>query len=186
MEEYIMNIFKKYKQFLLGMALGLIIFGSTGVYASQEIKEYINFLTNRNGGNIQTYNLKNNITTKLGVADGLGDNIGGTLILYNNDLQKPRIEASVMQKTDSGLIQLKDSKNISRIRLYASNKDNQPYIGINDEIGQIESCITPLYGMINNKMIATEDYTRHYTDDKVSQLEKEISELKKLIKNTSK
>lgn len=66
---------------------------------------------NELGGLLNIYDSDNNLNVQLGVESGTGANVGGTLLLCNDDKNKIRVLLTTEKSTDSGVLQLYRSNN---------------------------------------------------------------------------
>lgn len=70
------------------------------------------------GGVLEIYDRYENINIKLGVESGSGDNIGGTLVLYNDSYSRQRVEAGISYDADAGVLNLRNYLNTVTVQLY--------------------------------------------------------------------
>ena len=85
---------------------------------------------NENGGRITLNDLDGNLNVKIESESGTGNNIGGTIILYNDGEENVRVTLGINKVDDKGQLQVTDGN------------------------GNI-SYINPTSGVINGQLIAT-------------------------------
>ena len=90
------------------------------------------------GGLVKIYDSSGKLCASLGVEDGVSNNIGGTLFLYNGGSHPSlrRVAASTFDVTDAGGVTVFDSNGRPRITMLAEDVDGQPHIYFYDENGQ--------------------------------------------------
>jgi hypothetical protein len=165
------------KKFISGFLVAVILTSFTlSIFAENNPQTLLSQIyQNATGDIFKVFNKNNQIQVKLGSAGGTGDNIGGTLILYNNDESKPRVSSSIRKDTGSGFLHLQDNNNISRLLISAQQRDNESGFFLYDKDGNCVTSIRETYGYINNDRIVTQDVLTQ----KISDLQKQIDDLKK-------
>ncbi len=109
-----------------------------------------------NGGKISIFDNEGNLNLKMGVEGSGGQNVGGTLILYNDSMAKPRVALGTRGLYDSGIMVLYGTNNIGNV--YIAADQGGPCIFLYDNSGQLKSTFTANSGTIGGKNIATTDY----------------------------
>jgi len=109
------------------------------------------------GGLLKLYDNNGKLNVKLGVESGLGENQGGTLILYDDDENDPRISMGIDKNLSAGVITLKNSVDDTKAAIGADSNAGA-YVGILDSAEQLVSYLTQTSGYINGDKIATQDY----------------------------
>jgi len=109
------------------------------------------------GGILNIYDASGNLDCKIGVESGTGSNTGGTLVLYNDSISKPRVEMGIRTDLDAGGINLKDTNGNNLVTITADSPYGQ-YIAVKDSSGNLISYLTLTEGYINSEKIATEDW----------------------------
>lgn len=122
---------------------------------------------NNNGGSLQLNDVSGNLNVKIASENGTSDNNGGTVILYNDSSNKPRVELGISKSYDSGTINLKDNSGVIRAVLYADGNLGS-VVAIRDASGTTKSYLAATEGKINGLSIATESYVRSYVADYVA------------------
>jgi hypothetical protein len=107
------------------------------------------------GGVLYVYDTNGNLDCKIGVESGTGSNVGGTLVLYNDSISKPRVEMGIRNDLDAGGMNLKDTNENNLVTLTADSPYG-PYIAVKDSSGNLISYLTITEGYINSEKIATE------------------------------
>lgn len=111
------------------------------------------------GGKIQINDNAGNANVRLGVESGTGDNVGGTLVLYNDGTSNPRIEAGILTTEDAGIINFRDTNDSIRISLKAYDSGiSSPTIFITNNASAVVTYLTETVGYINNVQIATQTW----------------------------
>jgi hypothetical protein len=111
-----------------------------------------------NGGIIQVFDNSGNLNVKLGVEAASASNTGGTLILYNDTVSKPRVELGINASDDHGSINLKDSSGTARVALKGDDASTGPQILIIDSGGTAITYLLETEGYINSEQIATRNW----------------------------
>lgn len=122
------------------------------------------FYKDTNGGKLTLYDNDGDWNVRLGCEGGGGDNVGGTLILYNNSQSKQRAALTIHRIYDSGFINLYNTNNIATVYISAGH-GSEPGIRLYDSGGTLRTRITTTEGIINNKTIATQDWVMDWCDD---------------------
>ena len=165
------------KKFMLGLLIGIMLVGFTS-YASAEDKSQTvvsKIYQNTLGDVFKVFDKGNHLQSKLGSSSGTSDNIGGTLILYNNDESKPRVSAGVRKETDSGAITLYDKNGNIRLLVSGEQKDGEAGLMLYDDTGKCVTSIRQFSGYIDNQQIITQGTLNL----EIAKLQKQIDELKK-------
>jgi|GEM_PF-3527591 len=84
---------------------------------------------NANGGTSKLYDNNGNLNVKIGSENGDADNVGGSLLLYNDSPSEEaailalyqRVALGISKNSDCGIMQLLDHTGYSNIRMSASN-----------------------------------------------------------------
>ncbi|AEY65427.1 phage tail spike protein [Clostridium sp. BNL1100] len=116
-----------------------------------------------NGGKVAIYDTDGNLNVGIGVEGVGGENIGGTLMLYNDSKYKPRVALGTRGLYDSGFLTLYGPTNMGNVFITASQ--GGPCIFLYDNNGTLKSSLTATTGTINGQDIAT----KKYVDDAISQ-----------------
>lgn len=126
-----------------------------------------------NGGSIDIYDNNGKLNLSMGSEGVGGQNVGGTLVLYNDGLTKPRVALGIWGATDGGIIQALDTNNRLRVYISAEQPDGAAGIFLYDAYGNNTSYLGEYGGMINGEFIQTESTVL----DKIqSAIEKHINE----------
>jgi phage minor structural protein len=140
-----------------GFVADLITAGVLKGIEIQQISDVGNLLLSMykdtNGGKVAIYDNQGNLNLKMGVEGTGGDNVGGTLILYNDDIMKKRVALGTRGLYDSGFMILYGTNNMPKAYIAADQG-----IFLYDDNGQVMSSLTAYNGTINGKNIATTDY----------------------------
>lgn len=115
------------------------------------------FFTDTNGGKLTLYDNDGDWNVRLGCEGGDGDNVGGTLALYNNSSNKQRAAITIHGAYDSGFINLYNTNKISTVYISAGH-GSEPGIRLYDSAGTLRTRITTTECLINNQDIATEEW----------------------------
>jgi hypothetical protein len=111
------------------------------------------------GGKIAINDNSGNLNVKLGVEGGTGDNVGGTLILYNDGAANPRVTLGILTSDDVGTFQALDTNEIVRIQIQGYNATySSSFIGVRDSSQVLKTYLLETEGYVNNEKIATEDW----------------------------
>lgn len=162
------------KKFALGFLTATLLIFFTS-YTLAEDKLVSKIYQNALGDVFKVFDKKSNLQAKLGSASGTGDNIGGSLILYNNDESKPRVASGIRDDTDSGAFILYDANGKIRLFLSGEQLDGESGLFLYDENSKCVTAIRESYGYINNQTIVTQDELFY----EIKKLQKQIDELKK-------
>jgi len=108
------------------------------------------------GGKLAIYDINGNLNVRIG-TEGTGDNVSGTLILYNDD-ELSRVALGIKRSNDSGILHLLNSDDDLSIILQADLTN--PVIRIIDNSGAMTD-ITPTAIYINNQKVATENWVNN-------------------------
>lgn len=97
-----------------------------GVTANRVITEYngetlADLYKDSYGGVLELYDKYGNINVKIGVEAGYADNVGGTLVLYNDSWSNPRIELGISNDEDAGVINCRNTFGKVTCALYAGS-----------------------------------------------------------------
>lgn len=116
------------------------------------------FYKDNNGGKLTLYDNDGEWNVRLGCEGVGGDNVGGTLVLYNNSQYKQRAALAIDGNNDSGILQLYNTNGIGVVGLYAGPT---PSLMIrNPSTGIPMTVLTLEYGLINGATIATQVWAR--------------------------
>ena len=107
------------------------------------------------GGLLKLYDNSGKLNVKLGVESGEGDNQGGTLILYDDDPNDPRVALGIDKNLSAGLITLKNNVDDTKAAMGADSNAGA-YVGVLDGSQSLVSFLTQTGGKINGDDIATE------------------------------
>lgn len=115
-----------------------------------------------NGGRIKIYDKDGKMNVVIGSEAGISDNIGGTIILFNDSpyddpsqsIPYQRVELGIAKDVDAGAINLRKG-NGQWIVTMSSDDGDRGYIAVRDENGNW-SRLTPTSGQINGLEIATQ------------------------------
>lgn len=164
------------KKFMLGFLIATLLFASMSyAFAEDKSKTVVSQMYQNSLGDIlKVFNKNGNIQAKLGSANGAGDNVGGSLILYNGDESKPFVTSGIRKDTKSGILALYDKNNTGRLLITGEQKDGESGLLLYDDTGKCVTSIRQYSGYIDNKPIVTQDVL----DKKVAELQKQIDELK--------
>lgn len=108
--------------------------------------------TNDNGGLFKIFDKDGNLNAKMGSENGTSDNNGGTLILYNDSENSPRVELGIAKDGGFGVINLKDSSGKVTVVAEADDSNGNGIVGIVDSSGI-------------KRRLATEKYVQDYVAD---------------------
>jgi hypothetical protein len=161
------------KRIMASFILGCILAFSISVNAAEIGNQLTKIYDSVTGGKIDTFDKNGNLNARLGSERGDGDNVGGTLILYNCSDSKPRFSAGTLKNEDAGILLAMDKNNIARIQIQASNSNynNLAFIGIRDKDQVLKTYFTEKYGYINgNPIVTMEDLKDYYTKDEVQSM----------------
>lgn len=165
------------KKFFLGLLIGIMLVGSMS-YAFAEDKSQTTvskIYQNTLGDVFKVFDKESHLQTKLGTSNGAGDNIGGTMILYNNDESKPRVSAGIRQDTDSGAITLYDKNGKIRLLISGEQKDGEAGLMLYDDTGKCVTSVRQFSAYIDGQPIITKEVF----NKEIEKLQKQIDELKK-------
>jgi hypothetical protein len=170
------------KKILLGFILGCILTFGISINAAEISSQFVKIYDTITGGKVEVRDKDNNVNVRMGSESGTADNVGGTLVLYNDSENKPRTELGINKRTDSGIINLKDGNNITRVQIEAIRSLGKAYITLYDETAFPRTWLSETEGYIDYEKIITEDYLKanYYSKDEV---EKMIEEALKKYKN---
>lgn len=114
---------------------------------------------NANGGTLKINDINGNLNVALGSESGTGDNIGGTIVIYNDgdSLTDRRAEIGISKEYDNGIINLRDASGTAKACLYANSNVGPVMFLFGEQGSATMSYITPKKGMINNQPIITKD-----------------------------
>ena len=163
------------KKIILGFLTATLLFAMTSFAFAENKTEILSKIYQNTLGDVfKVFDKESHLQVKLGSANTGGDNIGGTLIIYNNDESKPRVSAGVRQDTDSGVLELYDKS--GKIRLYMSSEqtDGEAGLFLYDDTGKCVTAIRQYSGYVDNQKIVTQDVLLQEIDE----LQKQIDELK--------
>lgn len=80
------------------------------------------------GGILELYDEYENLNVKIGVESGTGDNVGGTLVLYNDSSGKPRVELGISLNYGGAVANFKNNSGYVTAAIYGSS--NYGYGGV--------------------------------------------------------
>jgi hypothetical protein len=100
---------------------------------------------NDNGGLSEIYDNDGNLNAKVGSENGTSNNNGGTLILYNDGKDKPRVELGIAKNRDFGALNLKDSSGTVKALIYADDGSGNGTVRIADADGVLRELATKKY-----------------------------------------
>jgi hypothetical protein len=165
------------KKIILGFIFGCVLTISITANAAEISGQLTKIYDSLTGGKIEVYDASNGINARLGSESGSGDNTGGTLMLYNHSINKPRIALGTLSAEDTGVFEALDKNNNVRIQIQATNKKygDLAFIGIRNESKVMKTYLTEEYGYINGKKVITQDYLEENYVSK-SEVQKMIDE----------
>ena len=117
------------------------------------------------GGKLSIYDNSGGLNVKVGVEGGDGDNVGGTLGLYNDGSNNLRVALGISSAQDSGIINLLDSNGGIRASIKADDVTNGPTFLLVDGSGSVVTYFTTISGYINSQKIATEAWVTDKIND---------------------
>lgn len=146
------------KKLICGILIGLILGLAFTVYAVPA-----EIIDTARGEVIKLFNKNGEVNVKIGAESGDGDNVGGTIVLYNHankDAESyDRVAIGILEKDDCGIIQL-------------MNKN-----------GIVNTWLTTREGYIGNSRIATEQWLKNQGYVRKEEVQKMIDEaIDKIIK----
>jgi hypothetical protein len=112
------------------------------------------------GGKLTIRDVNGYHNAKIGSESGLGDNIAGTLVLYDDapdgvqDYFR-RFEAGISKSEHAGIINLRDSSNLIKLCMYAASTLGPGFFVLYDN-ERARSYITATSGAIDGQAIATQ------------------------------
>lgn len=111
------------------------------------------------GGRVRIYDSVGKLNAVLGSESGSSDNIGGTLVLYEDgeSLASRRVEAGISKTYSAGLINLRDSVGVARVALYA-NSNLGPILAVLNSAGVAVTRFTESSAYVGGKELATKEY----------------------------
>ena len=109
-----------------------------------------------NGGKMLINDSSGNLNVKIGVEGVGGQNVGGTVVLYNDSVSNVRVGLGTYGAYDSGFLDLK-SATLAGVYI-AARQSGVPFIGLYDDAGTLKSSLTASGGTINGAQIATQSY----------------------------
>lgn len=128
------------------------------------------------GGVVKIYDANGMLNAKIGVEGGTGDNVGGTLILYDDvpNGADPsfyqRVEAGILATNRAGAINLRTIDDVSRLRMKANDgsdaNDTVPSILFWGDLSS--SYISSKGGYIANETIATQPWVQSMFEPKIT------------------
>lgn len=121
--------------------------------------------TNENGGIFDVYDINGNLNVHMGSESGSADNIGGTIILYNDGNNYPRAEFGIAKAFDAGIINLKDKNGIVRVALKGASSTTSTStasLALYNSSGAVKSYIKETSGAINGYSILTTNNISSY------------------------
>lgn len=147
------------KSIIIGFVISTLLFGITSyVFAETPSNTLVSKIYQTVTGDIfKVFDNDKNLVAKLGSPIVNGDNIGGTLVLYNNSISKQRVEASTWKAYDAGFTQVRDTNSVIRAGIYA-NSSIGPYVGVTDSSWVLKSYLAETVGYVNNEQIATQKW----------------------------
>lgn len=124
------------------------------------------FFTDNNGGKLTLYDNDGDWNVRLGCEGSGGDNVGGTLVLYNNSQSRQRAALAIYGAYDSGMMLLYNTSKVNTVYITAAPT---PGITLRDANGATRTKLTINEGMIDNEPIATRNwvnsnYASYYHD----------------------
>ena len=118
---------------------------------------FAEFTVDANGGILDINDMNGNPNVRIGSETGGGDNVGGTIGLYNDSLASKRVGIGIDSSYDAGIINLSDSADDVKIALYADGTSGAGIFVLNS-VGSVRSYLTEIGGKINYDDIATENW----------------------------
>lgn len=89
------------------------------------------------GGKLELFTNTGELNAVIGDANLIGDNIGGTIILYNRDSSKQRVELGIDASSDGGAVNFRNTFGYASALLYgASNVGDDGQFVLHDSTGQ--------------------------------------------------
>jgi len=113
------------------------------------------FYKDTNGGKLTLYDNDGDWNVRLGCEGVGGDNVGGTLVLYNNSEYKQRAAMAIYRNYDSGMLLLYNTNNVTSVYITAAPT---PGITLRDANGETRTKLTINEGIIDNEPIATRNW----------------------------
>ncbi len=127
------------------------------------------------GGVLNIYDSSGQANVYLGSEFSGGDNVGGTMVLYEDGFDKKRVEAFIIRDTSSGAINLLDGNNKIRMSVYGlyndSSNNQSPYLILWDDFGNAATRLNLTEGYINNYRIITSDQLTTILNDLQNDIE---------------
>ena len=123
------------------------------------------FYKDTNGGKLTLYDNDGDWNVRLGCEGVGGDNVGGTLVLYNNSENKQRAALAIYGAQDCGIMLLYNTNKVTNVYITAAPT---PGITLRDSSGNVRTQLTINTGMINNQNIATQNWVQDWVDDNYS------------------
>ena len=110
-----------------------------------------------NGGKLAIYDNDGSINVRIGVEGDGGQNVGGTMMLFNDSIDRRRVALGIYGLYDSGFMILYGPNNMGRIYETAS-QNGEASIFLYDTAGNLKSKLTESSGTINGSTIATQNW----------------------------
>lgn len=118
---------------------------------------------NSKGGLFEIFDNSGNLNVSAGSESGSADNTGGTINIYNDDVNKKRVDLGIVKNGDYGVAQLHDSTDKVKTGIYASKPDLfGAGLYIFDDDGGTQSYLTNSGGAVNYDPIATREWVKEY------------------------
>ena len=139
-----------------GTIIGGIVTG-TVIRQASGATIFAEFTVDANGGILDINDINGNPNVRIGSETGGGDNVGGTIGLYNDSLASKRVGIGIDSSYDAGIINLSDSADDVKVALYADGASGAGIFVLNS-VGSVRSYLTEIGGKINYDDIATENW----------------------------
>ena len=155
------------KKIIFGFILGFMLTLGINVNAAEINAQLVKIFDSSTGGNVQTFNKDSILNAKLGSESGTGDNVGGTLVLYNGGEENKRVAAGTSKIENAGIINVLDKNNKVRASMKAFDASGTPTFLLTDSEDKVITFFTLTSGYINNQKVITEDYLQENYINKI-------------------
>ena len=114
------------------------------------------FSKNTNGGTLDINDINGNANVQIGSEGAVGDNSGGSILIFNDGYDKQRAAISTLKSQDSGFMTLRDTNSKIRTYLTATGDVNiKAGLYLYDTAGVMKAHIDETSASINNQVLAT-------------------------------